>query len=69
MYIPKVPKNKSQRECFAAMNYYGCAVEMYNMDNNPPMTSLDISVLLKDNYIKNILQKPTPECDYYSEGD
>ena len=63
------PTNKSQKACFATMKNFGYAVEMYNMDNNTPMTSLDISVLLKGNYLKDNSEKLTKECDYYSEGD
>jgi hypothetical protein len=67
--FPKFPTNKLQKVCFATMKSIGYAVEMYNLDNNPPMTSLDISVLLRDHYLKNYTQKSTVECDYYSEGD
>jgi hypothetical protein len=54
-----------QKMCFMTQRLIFGAVEMYNMDNDVKMTSLDIPLLEKKKYIRKIDEK----CEYYSVGD
>ena len=58
-----------EKSCFSNQRVIMGAIEMYNMDNKQMMTSIDFSRLLEGKYLKEIPQKPTNECDYFSEGD
>jgi tetratricopeptide (TPR) repeat protein len=59
-----------QKACFSNMRVLQGALEMYNMDHEKnEMTSLDISTLVKEKYLKSSPSKPDPDCNYYSTGD
>ena len=45
------------------------AVEMYNMDNDTMMTTLDLKTLVNKHYLRDIPKGPEPDCEYYSTGD
>ncbi len=64
-----VHPDASIKTCFSNIRVIDGAIEMYNLDNDQKMTSLDFSVLLKEKYLKELPRKPRSECDYYSEGD
>ena len=58
-----------QKACFSNIRLLQGAVEMYNMDHETMMKSLDIDTLVKEHYLKESVMKPEPNCDYYSDGD
>ena len=61
---PKNPTRKImsfEKSCQTNQRILQGAVELYNMDNNTKMTSLDIPILIKGNYIKEEPNKPTKE--------
>lgn len=58
-----------EKPCFHNQRIITNAIEMYNIDKDQKMTSLDLSVLLEEKYLKELPQKPIKECEYYSEGD
>ena len=58
-----------EKSCFSNQRIIMGAIEMYNMDNEQMMNSIDFSRLLEGKYLKEIPKKPTTECDYFSEGD
>lgn len=66
----KVARTKArEKACFSNIRVLSGAVEMYNMDNATVMKSLDINTLVKQHYIKEVPEKPEPECEYESKGD
>jgi competence protein ComGC len=62
-------ENPSQKKCYANQRLIQGAVEAYGFDHNDMMSSLDLSLLIKEKYLKEEPKKPTDECEYYSEGD
>lgn len=72
MAIPNFQKARSsarEKACFSNIRVLSGAVEMYNMDHNTMMTTLDIKELVKDCYLKQAPVGPEPDCEYYSIGD
>ena len=58
------------RKCRINMRDINTAIDMYNMDSSIMMeTQLDLPTLIKGKYLRKELEKPTPECEYYIEGD
>lgn len=61
--------------CFANQRILLGAIEMYNMDHEKMLTQLSEAdaqeggILLKNQYLREPINKPEPECSYYSEGD
>lgn len=58
-----------EKACFSNQRVLMGAVEMYNMDHDTMMTTLDIPVLVKEKYLKSAPVGPEPECEYFSIGD
>lgn len=61
-----------EKACYANMRVLLGAIEMYNMDNNVPLTSVrgDTEQRMIDaNYLKARLSKPESGCNYSSTGD
>ena len=58
-----------EKSCFTNQRVIMGAIEMYNMDNEQMMTSIDFSRLIEGKYLKEIPTKPTKDCEYFSEGD
>ncbi|HOY66336.1 MAG TPA: hypothetical protein PLP29_05555 [Candidatus Ozemobacteraceae bacterium] len=61
--------------CFANQRILLSAIDIYNLDNTTPKTSLSpedygpAGILLLKGYLSDGLHLPTPECSYSSEGD
>ncbi|MBQ3644501.1 MAG: hypothetical protein II961_07890 [Candidatus Riflebacteria bacterium] len=66
---PKPHDRPLERQCFTNQRLILGAVELYSMDHEPMMTSLDMPLLLKEGYLKEEPKKPTPQCEYFSEGN
>ena len=58
-----------EKACFSNQRVLMGAVEMYNMDHDTMMTTLDIPTLVKEKYLKSAPVGPEPECEYFSIGD
>ena len=72
MAIPNFQKARGsarQKACFSNIRVLTGAMEMYNMDHNTMMHTLDIDALVKGGYLKSAPTSPEPDCEYYSEGD
>ena len=72
MAIPNFKKARDsarQKACFSNIRVLTGAMEMYNMDHNTMMHTLDIDALVKGGYLKSAPTSPEPDCEYYSEGD
>lgn len=70
--VPNFRKAREQardKACYANQRVLLGSVEMYNMDNKTLMTSLDIPLLTKGNYLKGGISKPDSRCSYSSAGD
>ncbi len=65
---PRNHEDPRKSKCISLQRQYMISTEMYNMDHEQKITSLDIPLLLKEGYLKEE-PKPTPKCEYYSEGD
>lgn len=59
----------SIKTCFNNIRVISEAIDMYNIDKDQKMTSLDFPSLLEGKYLKELPRKPRNECEYYSEGD
>lgn len=55
-----------EKSCFTNQRVIYGAIEMYNMDNEKLMTSIDFSKLLEGKYLKEIPTKPSKDCEYFS---
>ncbi len=69
--VPNVTKSRAsarRKSCFANIRILQGAVEMYNMDKEESMKTLDIDLLVKTNYLKSIVP-PEMDCQYFSEGN
>ena len=70
-----IPNFKRAREsarekaCFSNIRVLQGAVEMYNLDNETMMESLEIDKLVKGKYLRDVPQGPEPDCEYYSDGN
>ena len=62
-------ESSSQKKCFANQRLIQGAGELYYMNHEAMMTSLDLSLLIKEKCLKEEPKKPTDKCEYYSEGD
>ncbi len=75
MAIPNFKAARSsarEKSCFSNMRVLLGAVEMYNMDCETMMTSINqenMEELVKKGYLKSVPKGTEPECEYYSEGD
>lgn len=72
MAIPNFQKARGsarQKACFSNIRVLTGATEMYNLDNDTMMSTLDINALVKGGYLKQAPTHPEPDCEYYSEGD
>ena len=67
-YCPNF-ENRIYYFCRSNIHYLQGAVEMYNMDNTPMMTELDLKRLLEEKYIKIIPTVNYSDCKYTSKGD
>ncbi len=67
-YCPNF-ENRIYYFCRSNIHYLQGAVEMYNMDNTPMMTELDLKRLIDSHYLKEEVKGSEPECRYYSQGD
>ena len=66
----KAARNSArEKACFSNQRVLTGAVEMYNMDHDTMMTTLDIDTLVKGRYLKSAPKGPEPECEYFSIGD
>jgi hypothetical protein len=66
-YCPEF--NTGYKTCLYNIRELQGAVEMYNMDNTPMMTELDLKRLLEEKYIKIIPTVNYSDCKYTSKGD
>ncbi len=66
--VPNFKRHPNNREktCFFNQRIIQGAVEMYNMDvkKDEEMNNLDIDILFKGNYLKEIPKKPEESCQY-----
>lgn len=72
MAVPNFRKAREQargKACYANQRVLQGAVEMFNMDHSPGMTTLDIPALRRGQYLKSDITSPMPECGYESCGD
>lgn len=72
MAIPNFRKAREQardKACYANQRVLLGAVEMYNMDKENSMTSLDIDALLNGKYLKSRPYPPETRCQYLSSGN
>lgn len=61
-----------KKACLSNMKYLTGAIELYNFDHSPMLTSIDsstIPMLITQGYLKKNITLPTPQCAYYSHGD
>ncbi len=59
------PSSSFQQKCYTNQRLIQGAIEMYFMDHYTKMTSLDLSLLVKEKYLKGEPKKPTDKCEYY----
>ena len=69
MCIKRSRPSARQKACFSNLRVIQGAVEMYNMDNSEFMTKLDLDLLIKGKYLKELPSKPEESCSYISIGD
>lgn len=65
--IPNFRKSREQardKACFANQRVLTGSVEMYNMDNETPMRSLNIQQLVSRSYMKSAPSSPERGCQY-----
>lgn len=70
--VPNFRKSREQsrhKACFANQRVIAGAVEMYNMDHDQPMTSLNLDLLVKKGYLKARPTLPEPGCHYMGSGN
>jgi len=71
----KAREEARKKACYANQRVILGAIEMYNMDNTPMLSSLDSGMfdegglLQKGGYIKSPIRKPEEKCLYKSIGD
>ncbi len=65
----KARESAREKACFSNIRVLQGAVEMYNMDNDVLMKSLDTDALVKGHYLKYPPQGPETDCEYYSDGN
>lgn len=66
------PYPAREKACYANMRVLLGAIEMYNMDNDPPMIYLNPEMmehLVKQQYLKVFMTGPTEACAYSSTGN
>lgn len=64
------PTKEVLKKCFNNIQKITYALELYNMDNAVMMEKeLNLSKLVEGKYLENPIDKPTPECEYYIEGN
>ena len=57
------------KACFSNIRVIQGAVEMYNMDKNEYMKTLDIDLLVESKYLEGKPYPPEVDCQYLSEGN
>ena len=70
--IPNFRKAREQsrhKACYANMRVLLGAVEMYNMDNQKQMSSLQVDRLVNGKYLKSRMTGPESGCRYESRGN
>lgn len=70
--VPNFRKAREQsrhKACYANIRVIQGAVEMYNMDNEQMMSSLNLDKLVKGKYLKSHVSAPEQGCRYESRGD
>ena len=57
-----------EKACYSNIRVISGAMEMYNMDHDTMMTTLDLNTLQEQNYLKKI-NPPDDGCEYHSQGN
>ncbi len=68
-YFGRAKNIAREKSCSANIRVLTGAVEMYNMDHSTMMTTLDMQTLVKEKYLKGVVEGVEPGCEYYSIGD
>ena len=72
MSTPNLTMNRTSERraaCFSNIRLLQSTVEMYNLEKNNPMKSIDLDILVKEKYLKKVPTPPDTNCIYSSEGN
>lgn len=73
MAVPNYPRHGRtlgrRKACASNIRVIQGAVEMYNMDIEGGMPSLNLDLLVKQGYLRALPTPPERECKYFSIGD